>query len=538
MVYLYETMDKDVLRIRDRIVNDPIYFFEKVLGLKRHPIIKKYRGTHWSKWTADMFGLCKKEVHRGIYGDEDYNKWIFPTYRDNEMVTWQQLQVLEAIKEQCAKEKEPKIKISIASGRGVGKSFLLGGLILWSILRKENTQGAVTAPTSRQLNDVLWARLGEVIQRAKLYGGDLGKFFVRELDKTTEKVQMKKYEDTWFISAKVGKKENPEALAGVHSRNFVLIASDEASGVPDEIFKTAEKGLTDPSYLMILISNYRKLNGFFHDSFKRNSEYWTNFTFNGEESPITNAVQDIQTLKQEGRDSDTYRIEVLGLPPKEGVADDDGWVNLFKEDDILNAITKFEAKPHTIGVDPSGAGYDETAHVGRDNFILQILRTAKTDTPKTIANAITAEQTQYGVEWENFIIDNIGEGADVSAEVLKAVHDAECTTVNWGKDRLYDKSKYLNVRARVFHEMQKWVKAGGKLHGTFNDWMELLDIKYTMDKGVFQIMGKEEMRRRGIKSPNKADAAALTFYRPDYVKIEDEQDKRNLSSKPTEFFKV
>ena len=203
--------------------------------------------------------------------------------------------------------------------------------------------------------------------------------------------------------------------------------------------------------------------------------------------------------------------------------------------------TKSEPAPLVCGVDPSGTGSDSTIHVLRDPFIAKIVRESQTDTPKSIANAMVNHNTSWGIDWGNFVIDSLGEGADVSKEVALAVYDADCTTVDLGRDRNYDKTRYLNTRARIYHDLQKWIKAGGKLYGEFNDWRELLDIQSTTDRGVLQIKGKDKMRKDGIRSPNKADALALTFYKPDYVRIEEEQEKERKKKRGNNnfnFFKV
>jgi len=521
------TLSKEEAKARDRLVNDPIYFFEKVLNFKRQPIIKKYRGTHWSKWKAHMFGICEKEKIITIEGEEFYHKWSFPSFKKGEMLTWQQLMILESIKESCAKDKYPKMQVSIASGRGVGKSFLLAGLIVWSIIRKKNVQGAITAPSATQLQDASWARLGQIIQRAKEHGGSLGMKISKLFKKTTERLQMVGSEDKWFISAKVGRKENPEALAGMHSDEFVALFGDEASAVPKEIFEKAEGGLTDESYIFMMISNYTRLDGYFHDSFKANKKFWTNISLSGEESPLTNHTKARQFLELNGRDSYIYRVEILGKAPKEGIADDDGWITLFMEDEIRNATTQLVPTPFVCGVDPAGEGKDSTSHVARDNFIMKQIRTAKIDTPKTIANAIVGHHKVFNIPYEDFIVDSFG-SEEVLKEVALADMKADCTGIHWGRDKLFDKTKFLNTKARLFHDLQQWIKKGGKLHGTYDDWKDLMLIKYSVDGNIFRIMSKEIMRRKGMKSPDNADAAALTFYKSDYDRIEEVKVEERL----------
>ena len=78
-------------------------------------------------------------------------------------------------------------------------------------------------------------------------------------------IRVKERPETWFARAKTARKEAPEALAGVHG-DYVMFVIDEASGVPEEIFNTAEGALTSSDILVIMISNPTRLIGYFYEA--------------------------------------------------------------------------------------------------------------------------------------------------------------------------------------------------------------------------------------------------------------------------------
>ena len=150
------------------------------------------------------------------------------------MITWQQAEVVYAV--QQAVNGQGLRKISIASGHGIGKSTILAMLILWFLFCYMESKVPCTAPTQSQMYDVLWAEIQKWILRMPEGIKELYEF-------STDYVRIKQRPETWFARARTGRKENPEALAGLHAP-FMLLIVDEASGVPDPIFHSAKSALT------------------------------------------------------------------------------------------------------------------------------------------------------------------------------------------------------------------------------------------------------------------------------------------------------
>jgi phage terminase large subunit len=79
-----------------------------------------------------------------------------------------------------------------------------------------------------------------------------------------------------------------------------------------------------------------------------------------------------------------------------------------------------------------------------------------------------------------------------------------------------DGAKYANKRAELYGRMRLWLHKGSipdKVHGLDMGFVdELTSPMYGLnDREAIQLERKRDMRKRGIKSPNLADALALTF---------------------------
>ena len=85
--------------------------------------------------------------------------------------------------------------------------------------------------------------------------------------------------------------------------------------------------------------------------------------------------------------------------------------------------------------------------------------------------------------------------------------------INFGSSP--DKPEYLNKRAEMWAEMKTWIKQGGFVEPDPVIREQLSGPEYTINaKGKLQLESKDDMRRRGLSSPDRADALALTFAAP------------------------
>jgi len=379
-------------------------------------------------------------------------------------------------------------------------------IILWFLFANKDAQVAVTAPSQQQLFDVLWKEVSLWLQKMPPNIRD-------KYEWSSSYIRIKESPNTWFASAKTARKENPEVLSGLHGENIMVIA-DEASAIDSLIFEMAEGAGTSANFIEILISNPTRTYGYFYEIFKKKREKWNTMSFSGLDAPesIVDREYINEILEDNGENSDTYKVSVLGEFPDEGVADEKGYVPLLSKDDLMYidkvSPDSFMGKVY-MGVDPSGEGDDETVWVVRDNFKAMIVAKERKSTSKTIAAKTLTLMDYYNIPPENVMIDNFGEGADVGKEIALSIRQYDVGTVNVG-DASKDE-EMLNLRSEGFMKVRDWIKHKGELCQD-DGWEELLNIRYRRNiKGRVQIMPKVEMKKQGMESPNCADAFMLTF---------------------------
>lgn len=435
----------------------------------------------------------------GLIPERDNSKFI-----KGKHLTWQQHDILLAVEEAL---KGGKKRISVRSGHGIGKSATLAMLILWYLFCYKDAQVPCTAPTSDQIHDILWKEVAKWL--------NLMPQPVREkYEWTNGYIRITESPETWFARAKTARKENPEALAGVHG-DFVMYIVDEASGVPEEIFNTAEGALTGDNVLVILISNPTRLIGYFYDSHHKDKESWQTLGFSSIDSPLVDKEYVSRIISKHGEDSDEYKIRVLGEFPREDTMDDKGYIALFSENDIKISDTEEFIGERRLGIDPSGEGDDKTVWVIRDNFKAKIVAVEKVSNASSIAQKTMTLMQHYQVKGEHTYIDNFGAGANVAQEL--ALAGIRVKAINVG-DKPSDEEMFLNRRAEASWRVKQWFRKGGELVD-HKGWDEILTIRYRKElSGKMKIMGKLEMKKEGIKSPDHYDALMMTFLDPEITR--------------------
>lgn len=434
--------------------------------------------------------------------------WKLEVERDNtkfikgKHITWQQDDILQAV-EDALQNKKPR-RIAVKSGHGIGKSTTLAWLILWFLFCYLDAQIPCTAPTENQMYDVLWKELAKWLKMMPEQIQGLYEW-------SNTYIRIKERPETWFARAKTARKEAPEALAGVHG-DYVMFVIDEASGVPEEIFNTAEGALTNKDILVIMISNPTRLIGYFYEAFHKDGKNWQQLSFNSQESPVVDTEFVTRIQEKHGENSDEYKIRVMGSFPSEEGIDEKGFVNLFTNEEIKFTQDKNFVQTR-MGIDPSGEGQDETAWAVRDDFKGGIVGTERTSNSKSIAEKTLTLMEKYASKAKDVTIDNFGVGANVAQEIALTPFHYQVNGLNVGeksRDELY-----LNVRAEAYYKIKEWIRKGGSLVDNEDNRKlkdELLTVKFKRNlQGKIQIMSKLEMQKLGIPSPNKADAFMLTF---------------------------
>lgn len=203
-----------------------------------------------SVWVEDIFGLKPQPLKEGyVVGiNTDLQSvqanWFMP-FEKGKHITWQQWVVLLAVERGLLGGKR---FISVSSGHGTGKSATMALLLLWFLMNYENSQIPCTAPTAQQMYDVLW-------KEVSLWHSRMPENFRDNIEVESSYVRVKAAPKSWFARAATARKEAPEALAGIHSDNTMLMGDEacfdeETEILTDDGFKFI-KDLRDEKVLMM-----------------------------------------------------------------------------------------------------------------------------------------------------------------------------------------------------------------------------------------------------------------------------------------------
>lgn len=412
------------------------------------------------------------------------------------------------------------IQIATTSGHGIGKSALVSWLILWAISTFEDTKGVVTANTETQLKTKTWAELG------KWYRLFIGKEMFH-LTATALFSKDPNHERTWRIDMVPWSERNTEAFAGLHNKGKrVVLIMDEASAIPDLIHEVAEGALTDSHTQIIwaMFGNPTKATGRFREAFAggRFAHRWKQFQVDSRTVSITNKAQFDKWIKDYGEDSDFVRVRVRGVFPRVGSLQ-------FIGEELVRSAAGREADVHVfdpliIGVDVARFGEDESViyfRKGRDGRSLAPIRMrgarGSVDT-MTLAGRVAEVYLQY--RCDAVFVDGTGVGGGVVDRLRQLqipVWDIQFGSKSDAAEIPGDSGsgiRYANKRAEIWGKMREWLEVGA-IPDSPELMEELCGPQYGFNKNnEIQLEAKDDMRKRGLSSPDLADGLALTFSYP------------------------
>ena len=415
-----------------------------------------------------------------------------------------------------------RLGLCIHSGHGTGKTAFMAWCILWFLVCRPYCKIPCVAPVGPQLKSNLWPEIHLWIRRSP---------FLQDLIKwQAEKIYFKEEQGReWFafprtVNAKSAPEEQAVTLAGIHADNM-LVCVDESSGVPDAVFKPLEGGLTGPLNLVIQIGNPTQSNGFFHDSFTKNRQDWLVCHWNAEDSELVARAHIDRMARKYGRDSNAYRIRVLGLPP---MSTPD---TLIPWDWVMHATTRellIEAEtPRVLGIDVARYGDDKSIILRRKGPIVEaIAEYAKLDS-RELANWALSEIQDYDAAAA--AIDVIGWGAG-TYDLLNELAPCPILPVNVA-EAAGNAEQFSRLRDELWWHIRERFQSGTISIPPDDELIgELTSIKYNFSKTSkekIKIESKQELRDRGLASPNKADALCLSEYAARFVGGRTRQTPKN-----------
>jgi len=373
----------------------------------------------------------------------------------------------------------------------------------------------VTANTEQQLRSRTWAELGKWMTLAiNSHWFQKTATTVKPAPWFQEALERDLKIDTgyYYAQAQLWSEENPDAFAGIHSSYGVCLIMDEASGIPSPIYSVSEGFFSEPTSnrYWFTFSNPRRNTGPFYDSFNSKKRFWQNVQIDSRTVEGTDQKLFQSMIEQYGEDSTVARVEVMGEFPS---ADDDTVIPLdLVRGAVERDVTLTANEPIVWGLDVARFGGDNSALcVRQGNTVLEIKSFASMDLMQLCGLVKNRYDDSTVMEQpQEILVDVIGLGAGVVDRLreqnlpVRGVNVAEAPST---------KKNYLNLRAELWFAIKDWLAQRDCRLPNDDELVSELAAplyKYT-STGKIKIESKDEMRKRGIKSPDKADALALTM---------------------------
>ena len=404
-------------------------------------------------------------------------------------------------------------QIACKSGQGPGKTTTSVIAGLWRAMKAQDALVIITAPTLRQCKDV-W--LTECRRRMKEATPVL-----QELIEVTKSRVIIAGRPDWGVRLITSTKA--ENAQGIHEKNLTVIA-EESSGIERDVITQWEGTLTNHGGMFIKIGNPNSRDCDFFDCFHSKRSQWHCITFNAEDTPsyIVNPERNRRLEEAYGRDSDVYRVRVLGEFPQTDPncvisSEDVEFAMLESQYNIaIGHVTDDDYGRRLIkqfGTDFARFGGDEsTIYQRQGNAIIDFKVHHNKELLDVARSAWGMQKDHY---WGNndctHVVDANGMGSGVMGnyyEEKKKVFEF----LNHGN--AFQQREFANKITEAFFGLKDMLKEK-TVYIPFDKELiqQLSNRQYFLNaKGQMIIEGKKEYMKRGYSSPDRADGCVMAMY--------------------------
>lgn len=426
------------------------------------------------------------------------------------------------------KEYAEKLGISIMAAQGVGKDGWCSWFIIWFNFCFHNVLIPCTAPSADQLKNILWTEVSRWLNR----NGNDGKDLVAPLIKNKIVVQNDRIfkkppkggDVTNFAFPKTANpKDDAEAQAktlyGFHDIHMAIVV-DDAAGVLDPVFKPLEGTVTKDCNFIILLFNPIFNTGFAVETHTGPFAHkWIRLQWGAEESELVTRQHILDMEEKYGRESNTFRTLVLGMPP---VSDNDSIIPYaWVMDATRREITPDQYEPRIGGCDP-GAGGDNSVIRIRHGLKVEEKR-FKFSSPSSIEVGDWAAAIALEEQLDALFFDVIGIGNGAYYEAKKVLSGSKCKVYAVDvRMKANNDDMYGNLRSELMYKARQYFQdATISIPNDINLISELTAPRMKKDKMARKelVEDKYEVKKR-LKlnhSPNDSDALMLTFAKNDAI---------------------
>jgi hypothetical protein len=421
--------------------------------------------------------------------------------------TWQR-EALAEIGEHLAnpETRHKPLLLGRASGHGIGKSALIAMISQWGLSTCPNTRVVVTANTDGQLKTKTMPEITKWFRMAaNAHWWRPTATAIYSADPEAEK--------SWRLDATPWSENNTEAFAGLHNQGSrIIMIMDEGSAIADKVWEVAEGVLTDEDteIIWLVFGNPTRNTGRFRECFRKFRHLWKTKQIDSRTVEGTNKETLAQQVQTYGEDSDFVKVRIRGMFPsmsaKQFISTDD--VDAARGRHLREEQYTFA--PKILTCDPAWEG-DDMLEIGlRQGLYFKILATIpKNDNDLQVATILAKHEDEQQAD-AVFIDAGYGTGIYSAGKSWQR---------NWQLVWFGGESTepaYLNKRAQMWGGVKEWLKSGGAIDANDDDLYQDLIGPETVGRadGKIQLESKKDMKARGLPSPGKGDALALSFAYP------------------------
>lgn len=392
--------------------------------------------------------------------------------------------------------------------KGPGKSALLAWLALNFLATRPHPKVAVMSINAANLADNLWSELAKWMQRSP--------YLRQTFTWTKTRITCNDHPETWWASARAwsqaaDSQQQADTLAGLHA-DYVLVLMDEVGGYPDSVLVAAEAALsTGKECKIVMAGNPTHLSGPLYRASTVDRALWHVNEITGDpDDPNRSPRISIQWAREQiakwGKDNPWVQVNVFGQFPPSSLN------SLLGIEDVNRAmqrhykITDYNFAAKIIGVDVARQGDDATVMFPRQGLVAfppVMLRNADS---QQISGRLAQAEDRFRAD-ATFVDATGGWGWGAIDAHRQLGRDPQPVQFS-GKPI---KPSYFNKRTEMWMEMADWIKAGGALPNLPDLVAELTTPTYCFKGDKILLEDKEQIKERLGRSPDYADALALTF---------------------------
>lgn len=427
---------------------------------------------------------------------------------------------------------KPGSNTAVKACHASGKTRCAADVALWWLQRYEgNCKVITTAPTFRQVK-LIWSEIAILAQRSR----------IPYPPPTKTGIQFTEEHYAVGIST-----DEPTKMQGYHG-DHVLIIVDEATGVLASLFDAIEGIRAGGDVRLLLLGNPTVPGGKFYDAFTRDRAIWNLFTISAFDTPNFEGVDEAALLAMDqdelgraklrfmvnrawvrekhktwGVDHPMYRARVLGEFPTQSD------LSVFSLAWIERASLDPPEIPQDgrrrviqIGVDVAGPGDDETSLCARVGGVIIHQESWPDRDPRgKLTNAINKLHQTPGCVIGPVVVDTVG----IGYYLARGLADQGLKVYNFNAGgKPMNPEKFVNAKAECYWALREWLELD-RVKGLEDEETraQLSGIRYRHTaNGRIEIEPKDEAKKRGQQSPDRAEAVTLAFcyLTPEDVSVE------------------